>query len=215
MTTIHTRSDQPLPKGSSSEQPSAGTELDLAIEQLAAMARFHERRQAAEAAAASLTGSREQRMDAARRLSVLQRQHNALIEWSQRQFRGAGDRSVLLPTEHRALLGHRNSWFADKLTAALGEHRVQVLTCCENGADLIGTAVAEQPDVVLVEDGLQMMATEAVVHALRALCPRTLIAAQVDYSDRIPALIQAGANHVFVRQTPPTDVAAALAELLG
>lgn len=190
-------------------------ELELAERQLDAVARFHRARRIAELATSSLTGSREQRMDAARRLEVLRRQHTALTSWTERQLKSTGERSVLAPPALRAVLGHRNAWFGDKVTAALADHEVEVLARVPNGADLVGISVAEQPDVVLIGDGLEMMPTTQVVASLQDLCPHTTITAQVDYADRVPALVSAGVGTVFVRQTPPVDVAATLAELLA
>ncbi len=56
---------------------------DLVQDQLAAMDTFHRDRNAAELAASATGVSREQKLDAHRRLDVVRRQHQALIAASQ------------------------------------------------------------------------------------------------------------------------------------
>ena len=58
------------------------TEADLTAQRLEAMGRFHEARRAAERGAQVATRSRELRMDTARRMEVLRREHAALVDKS-------------------------------------------------------------------------------------------------------------------------------------
>ena len=54
-------------------------------------------------------------------------------------------------------------------------------------------AVAEQPDLVLVEDPLPMVSAEHTGRQVRRFAPATVVVCCVPYEDRVPALVQAGA----------------------
>ena len=194
--------------------PSGRSDLDLAARQLQAIAAFHRARHVAEEAAAAATRSREMRMDAARRLEVVRREHEALIARSHEQLRLTG--TVLRgAAERRVVLAHRNEWFLDKITQVLGAHGLHVVARLDNGADAVGVAVAEQPDLLLVEDSLAMVGGEQVVREVRTFSPQTLVAAQVAYGDRVGPFLDAGASTVFTRKVPPADVERGLLELLA
>ena len=68
------------------------------------------------------------------------------------------------------------SWFLAKVTCALADHGVQVVASTDNGADAVGTIVAEQPDLVLIEDTLSMLAAVQVIREVRRFSPETVIA---------------------------------------
>jgi CheY-like chemotaxis protein len=181
------------------------TELDLAAEQLRAITRFNDARRMAEAAAAAAARSREMRMDVARSLEVLRREHDAVVARAHEQLRVTG--SLLRGTpEQRVLIAHRNEWFVEKVAHALHDRGLRVVARVDNGADAIGIAVAEQPDLVVVEDTLAMVPGEQVVRDVRSYCPQTLVAAQAAHGDRVAPLLQAGAAAVFTRRVPPLDV---------
>ena len=185
---------------------------DLAADQqLAAIERFTAARRMAEDAAAAAARSREMRMDTARALEVVRRQHEAVIARSHEQLRRTGD-LLRGHAQRRAVLAHRNEWFLGKVSGVLAQRGITVVAAVDNGADVVGLAVAEQPDLVLVEDTLAMVPGEQVVRDVREYCPAAVIGAQVAYGDRIGALLEAGASTVFTRRTPPVDVAE---ELLG
>lgn len=189
------------------------TEIDLALQQLAAVDAFTASLRTADRALAAANRSRETRMDAARRMEVLRRQHDAVVARSHEQLRRTGEllRGTLAP---RVLLAHRNAWFADKLAHVLQDRGVQVVARTDNGADAVGLTVAEQPDLLLVEDTLAMVPGEQVVAEVTRLSPGVLVTAQVAYGDRVGALLNAGAVTVFTRQVPPADVARALDDLV-
>ena len=148
-------------------------------------------------------------MDAARRLEVLRREHDALVARAHEQLRSSG--SLLHGSaERRVVIAHRSEWFVSKVAAVLEDHGLAVVARLDNGADVVGLAVAEQPDLVLVEDTLAMVPGEQVVREVREFCPGTILAAQVPYADRIGPLLEAGAATVFTRSVPPKDVAAGL-----
>jgi CheY-like chemotaxis protein len=188
------------------------SDVEVVCQQLDAIERFHHRRHAAQCGAAGgLT--REGRLDAARAREVLEREHEALVAHVDRQLAATGEpwRSR---APRRVVVAHRSAWFAGKVGEALGRHGVRVVAQLDNGADAIGVALAEQPDLVLVEDALPMVPGPRVVAEIRELCPDAVLAAQVDHPGRIAVLLDAGATTAFVRRQPPADVAAELLALM-
>ncbi|HVM28947.1 MAG TPA: hypothetical protein VM433_14915 [Mycobacteriales bacterium] len=194
--------------------PGLRTEAELARMQLDALDRWNRARRTAEDASRPGRPSREMRMDLSRRLEVLRAQHEAIVARADRHLEDSvhllGRRAPC-----RAVLVHRNEWFTGKVADALSARGVQVVAALDNGAEAVGVVVAEQPDLLLVEETLPMLPGEEVVREARRYAPTTLIGAQVDYQDRIPALLDAGALTAFTRRVPPADVAQGLLELLG
>lgn len=186
---------------------------DVAAQRARSIERFTTARRLAEQAAESAARSREMRMDSARAIEVLRRQHEALVKRADDHLRLSGE--LLHGTdERRVVVAHRNEWFVGKVSELLAEHGLRVVAHLDNGADAVGVVIAEQPDLVLVEDTLAMVPGEQVVREVRVFCPSTVVAAQVAYSDRVGALLAAGAVSVFTRQVPPKDVVADLARLV-
>lgn len=192
----------------------ARSDLDLARQQLAAIDRWHDARRAVQAAAQHTAASREARMDLARRLDVVRAEHRALVERTDAQLRSSAE-LLQRKAARRAIVAHRNSWFMDKVAADLRERRIEVVALLTNGAEAVGAAVAEQPDLLLVEDSLPMMGGEDVVREVRTFAPATRIGAQVAHDNRIAAMLEAGAHSACTRRVPPADVAATLAGLLA
>ena len=190
------------------------SDLDLARQQLEAIDRWHEARRTTRTAAQLGTASREARMDLARRLDVVRAEHRALVERTHAQLRSSVE-LLQRTTARRAIVVHRNPWFMDKVAADLVLRRIDVVALMTNGAEAVGAVVAEQPDLLLVEDSLPMLGGEDVVREVRRFAPRTRIGVQVAHAGRIAALLDAGADSAYTRRVPPADVAAALAELLA
>lgn len=216
--TVPVRSAPPAPDGASSRPPAAGlrrarTELEIATQQVEGIERFNRSRRQQELAEAAASRSREMRMDAARRLEVLRRQHDAIVRRSEQQLRCAGDR-LGSGRGRTVLLAHRNEWFLDRIGTVLADRGVTVVARVDNGADAIGQAVAEQPDLLLVEDTLAMVPGEDVVREVLRFCPSTRVVAHVAYADRVEAMLGAGATEVFTRRVSPADVAEALHRLV-
>lgn len=189
------------------------SDLDLARQQLAAIDHWHEARRAAQESAQRTAASREARMDLARRLDIIRAEHRAIVARTDAQLRSSVE-LLQRTTPRRAIVVHRNSWFMDKVAADLGLRSIEVVARMTNGAEAVGAVVAEQPDLLLVEDSLPMMSGEDVVREVRRFAPLTRIGAQVAYDDRIAAMLEAGAHSACTRRVPPADVAAALAGLL-
>lgn len=175
------------------------SDLELAAQQLRAIDRFHAARLAAE-------GS-----DGPERLEVVRREHAALVARAHAQLRATGD-LLAEQVPCRAVLAHRSPWFAEAVAEVLRDGGIEVLAGLDDGADLVGTAVAEQPDLVLIDEDL---GAERLVREVREYCPSTLVAAQVSGGARVGALLDAGAATVFTRQVPPAEVGLRLRELLS
>lgn len=192
--------------------PARRTDLDLAVLQVGAIDSFTAHLRQTQAAAEGAT-TREERLDASRLRDVLHRQHEALVAHCDRQLAGT-TRPALTLADRRVVIAHRNEWFAGKVAQALEAHGLAVVATTANGAEAVGVAVAEQPDLMLVEDVLPMTTGVQVVQQVRRFSSDTLVTAQVAYGDGMAPLLDAGAAAVFVRSVPPADVAARLLELL-
>ena len=186
------------------------TYAELTRQQLAAIERFHQARSTADAVVGA---SREERLDMGRRHDVMRREHDAIVARCDEQLRLSGE-ALWHRTGRRVVLAHRSEWFLAKVGSLLEEDRVRVVARLSNGADAVGTVIAEQPDLLLVEDSLAMLSGAQVIRELQLLSPNTVVVAQVPYSDRVGPLLDAGAAAVFTRQIPPADVAEALLDLL-
>lgn len=187
-------------------------DYDLARRQLAALDAWHARRRVQEEAAAVGERSREQRLDLSRRMDVIREQHRAIVARTDAHLRaGAG---VLRRHGPRVLLVHRNSWLTDKVGQALGTRGAQVIAQLTNGAEAVGVALVEQPDLVLVEDMLPMLSGQEVVREVLRYSTRSLIVAHVAHDDGIAAMLRAGAVAAFPRRAAPVDLADGLLALL-
>lgn len=189
-------------------------DLSLARRQLAAIDAFNEARVRSSLALATAARSRETRMDAGRRLEVLRREQDAVVSRAHEQLRQSGD-LLRHPVVLRAVVAHRSSWFAGKIIERLTQADVQVVGVVDNGADAVGFAIAEQPDLLFLEEALLMVTGEEVIREAKRFCPRTRIGAQAEYGDRAAVLLDAGADTVATRQMPPVEVAEQLLALLG
>ncbi len=188
-------------------------ELGRTQRQLAALDRWHQARRAAERAAQVREVSREQRMDLARRLDVIRAEHAAIVGRSDAALRasaevaGRADRPSVV-------LAHRSPWTLDRLTAGLADLGVDVVGRVSDGAEAVGAAVTEQPDLVLVESVLPRLSGLDVIREVRAYCPSTLVAAQVDSDEAVGAALDAGARAAYARKVPPAELAQALHHLV-
>lgn len=189
------------------------SDLDLARQQLEAIDQWHVARRATMEVAERSAASREARMDLARRTDVIRAEHRAIVERTDAHLRTSVELLHRTPPR-RAIVVHRNAWFTEKLCADLTARRILVVATLTNGAEAVGAVVAEQPDLLVVEDSLPMLSGEHVVREVRSFAPGTLIGAQVAYEDRIAAMLAAGADSAYARRVPPVSVAQRLADLL-
>ena len=191
---------------------------DVISDQLRGIALWHDARRELELAhrnaAAGQPLSREMRLDLDRQLDAIQRQHEAIVR-SLDDHLGSSPRLPRTATGPRAVLVHRNEWFLGKLVEGLRSGGVDVIAQLENGADAVGIAVAEQPDLLLVEDKLPMISGSEVIRQLRRLAPNTLTAAHVVHEGAVADALAAGARAAFARRVPPAEVARDLCRLLA
>lgn len=193
--------------------PGLHTDVELTRMQLEAVEAWHRARHAAEQAGSGRTASREVRMDVARRMEVLREQHRAIVERTEQHLEDSV-RLLAAVALNRAVIVHRSEWFTGKLTDELATRGVAVVGALENGARGVGMVVAEQPDLLVVEDTLPMLSGEEVVREVRRFSPSTLVVAHVAHEDRIPPLLEAGARAAYTRRMPPAEVASEAARLL-
>jgi CheY-like chemotaxis protein len=184
-------------------------ETEVLADQLRGISAWNAARRAiemAENAAESSARSREMRLDLDRRMEVIRREHEALIRRTEEQL-AASARVLRTIAPARAIVVHRNEWFKDKLIDGLIDGGIDVIGRLENGADGVGVAVAEQPDLLVVEDKLPMISGEEVVRQVRQFSPRTIAVVQVSYDDAVASALEAGARTAFTRRVPPAEVA--------
>lgn len=189
-------------------------QVDLAQSQIDAIDRWNRARRAAEQSALLLARTREAKLDLDRMLDVTRREHEAMIARAQEHLRDSA-RVLRGASARRAIVVHRSDWFKDKLCAVLEEHGIEVVLRLDNGADAVGACIAEQPDLLLVEDSLPMLSGAQVVRKVRTWSPQTLSAAQVAHEERIAELLEAGAKAAWSRRVPPADIGLGLSALIG
>lgn len=158
--------------------------------------------------------SREARLGPARRLDTLRRAHEAMLARAADFLANQSD-PILMPLPRRAVIAHRQEWFVRQVTEALREHGIMVLAGTDNGADALGFVVAEQPDLLLVEDKLAVLSGEELVAEAALFAPNTIVAVQVSDNGGIVHMLDVGARNAFVRQVPPADVADSLAQMVS
>lgn len=189
------------------------TGIELLADQLEGLASWHRDRARRLLAAEASQTTREQRLDARHRLDATRRAHSALLARADLSIEES--RELLGEAPIRSLLANRSEWMRHKLALGLEELGLTVVAHVADGADALGVAVIEQPDVLILEDRLPSMTGIEVVQALRVLSPKTWIAAQVEDPSSVPAMREAGAAAVFSRRIPPQVVVRQVAEQLG
>lgn len=187
--------------------------LALAQRQLAALDRWHAQRVSAERAMQLAAQSREQRLDLARRREVMREQHAAIIARTDAQLRAS---ARLLPVAARPTLvvAHRTDWFADRVCQLLAGAELEMVARVDNGAHAVGAAVAEQPDLMLVEDVLPQLTGLDVVRQVLEHSPGTRVVAHAGSTGSVGLLLAAGAAAVYSRQVKPMDVVDGLLRLV-
>ena len=172
---------------------------------------FQARARTAQEAARLAEQTREERLDARRRLDALQRQQQALLERAAQTARLSAQAADPRP---RVVVAHRQPWLRDRLSSGLAGVGLHVVAGVENGADALGLTVAEQPDLLFVEDALPMLGGLQVLAETRELAPSTLVAVQVAYASDVGRAVRVGAAAAFPRTARPADVAEVLRRLL-
>ena len=192
---------------------------EVISDQLLGIAAWHDARRALEQAQAQESApgqalSREMRLDLDRRMDVVRRQHEAMVARINEQL-AVGLRLARSASGPRAVLVHRNEWYRDKVLEGLRAGGVDVVAVLDNGADAVGVTVAEQPDLLFVEDKLPMIGGPEVISQVSLFAPNTLTAAQVAHEGAVAEALDAGAVAAFARRVPPAEVARELCRLFG
>jgi DNA-binding NarL/FixJ family response regulator len=152
------------------------------------------------------------RIDARRRVEALQRTQQALQDRADRSVQESV--ALLRARPARAMLVHRNTWLRTKLSVGLQAHGLEVLGEFEDGADGLGSAIAEQPDLLVVEDRLPSVSGLELVRQAQHYLPRAVVAAQVEDERGVTSMLEAGARAVFSRRVPPALLAEQIADYL-
>lgn len=191
----------------------ARSDLQLLSDQLAGMAAWYLAQREQRPPEGGVV-TREMRLDLSRRTEARRREQAALLERAREQLD-----QTRRPPQHgrqpRAVLVHRREWVRLKVEQELARHGIAVVGHLDNGADAVGLAIVEQPDLMLVEDALPMVSGTEVIRAMRVFCSRTLVAAHVESDSGVAAALHAGAATAFPRLVPPEHIARGLASLVG
>jgi CheY-like chemotaxis protein len=190
------------------------SDVELAVAQLHAIDAWHAERHRRESELQDRSHTREGRLDAARAVEALRRAHSALVDHVAAQSQ-ADEAPLSSAATRRLVVVHRNAWFAEKVRRLVAEQGVQVVAEVDNGADGLGILVAEQPDLLLLEDALPMVTGEEIAREAARFAAPTAVVVQVTDEARIGPLMDAGAVAVFHRRVPPVDVANELGALVG
>lgn len=204
------------PLASEAQRPAAVRHAygDLLLRQLQGIEAWNRYRRDRQQVLFAPARSREQQRDAGRELEVLDRAHAALVGYLDTALATEFESPLPLESCPRAVLVHRQEWFVRSMTAALSQLGVLVVSVCDNGAEAVGVVIAEQPDLVLVEDLLPMVTGLGVLEQTKHFCPDTTVVAQVQTGNLVGDYLDAGARAAVTRQVAAHDLAAQMSELL-
>ncbi len=155
--------------------------------------------------------AREARMELDRREAVRQRERAALLARAavQQESPEPG------PERPRAVVVHRAPWMREALRRELERAGVEVVELHEDGAAGLGSVVAEQPDLVVVQEQLPWKDGLEVVREVRRFAPSARIAVHLDRPAGQQGAREAGADAVFARSTRPADMVGQLVSLVA
>lgn len=157
-------------------------------------------------------GSRNGRLNGARRLDVLHRAQEALVAMTARGL--ARDPSPTQYGARTAVVAHSHPWFRDRVCALLTAHGLEIVVCTDNGADALGAIIAEQCDLVIVGDRLAMMTGVDLLAEATLFSPSSVRIVQGD-GERSVDLLAAGAHAVLPRSVPAAALVERVAHLLA
>ena len=146
------------------EQLPGRTGLELLQDQLDGLSSWHRDRARRLLAAEASQATREQRLDTRHRMDAIRRAHAALLARADQSIEES--RELLGPAQITGLLANRSEWMRHKLALGLEELGLMVVADVDDGADALGVAVIEQPDVLILEDRLPSMTGIEVVRAV-------------------------------------------------
>ena len=199
--------------GPAPDIPARRSELEQRQDRLTAIDAWHMDYMTRRASLEVADASREARMAARRRLDALKRAQAALVARSEQTAAASRDALARRP-QARAVVVHRSEWLRDKLTLGLADGGVAVVAAVDDGADGLGITIAEQPDLVVVEDRLPSMTGLELVRQVRQFAPHSVVAAHIEDSSGVTNMLEAGALAVFTRRVPPGLIAEQVTDYL-
>lgn len=107
------------------------------------------------------------------------------------------------------------AWMRTALRGSLERAGYGPVEVVEDGATALGAVVAQQPDVVLVQQQLPWLDGLEVARQLKLYAPDTLVVVQLDQQHAEKEARSAGAVLVLTRTERPQDVVAKLLQLTG
>lgn len=157
--------------------------------------------------------AREARNELERREAIRDREIQA-AQARLREREGGTDVAADLLGEQRprAVIVHRMAWIRDSLCQQLVRAGVDVVALHEDGAAGLGCVVAEQPDLLVVQQQLPWRSGADVLADTRRFSPGTRIAVHLDQAGAEASLREAGAHLTFSRSTQPAEMAVRLVQ---
>jgi CheY-like chemotaxis protein len=186
------------------------TQSELVVAQILAIEAWH--RTWPEGGVAEVPASRDARGERARQMHALEAIRDAMRAQTAKRLKAA---PAVPQQSPRVVVAHRHAWFVDRLSQALEDYGIAMVARLNNGAEALGVTVAEQPDLLLIEDAMPLVRGEDVLKEVQQFAPRTLVAIQVDKTERARRLTELGADAALSRTVPPPDVAGDLAALVA
>ena len=190
------------------------TSSQLIEERRAALRAFSRSRDAPVAVEPGNGAAREARMEQERRQAVVEREQ----EWLHACADALGGERPVAGAEPgcpHAVVVHRAAWIRDALSRELELVGIVVVQLAADGAAGLGGVVAEQPDLVVVQEQLPWKDGLQLVREVRRFAPSARIAVHLDRPAAEQGARDAGADAVFPRATRPAAMAGALAALVG
>lgn len=149
------------------------------------------------------------RLDLDRQHGARQREHAALLARSAELLELGGERLAV-----RAVLAHSDARLRDLLTQELTEAGVRIVGAFDDGADAAGAAVAEQPELVLLQDLLPTMDGLQVLRRVRTLVPGVVTGVHMLALTTVGCFVDGGVDVAFAARTTPADMARQLVDCL-
>ena len=166
--------------------------------QLTSIEMWHNAQRAREDARRVRGPLRDQRVEVARREQAMSRQVEALRRRTEQSL--TASRQVITAGAPRVLVAQRQSWTGAALCSALLALRGDAYVVqAVDGAEAVGIAIADQPDLLVLDDRLPLMNADEVIPAVRQFSARTLVAVAASTRQEVTAALDAGAGYAFVR----------------
>jgi CheY-like chemotaxis protein len=175
--------------------------VELLQQQLKAIDAWNQARAMAAHAHRLHAESREQHLEASRRLEAMRHEQDALLARASSQMvQGA---KLLASTEPRIVIAHRQEWFRDRVAARLAHQQVAVLASVDDGAEAIAASICDQPDLLIIEELMPSVTGLEVLGRVQEYSPGTKVAVQAVNVGTADRLLEAGAVLVCSRRIPP------------